>query len=154
MGSRQLIAGINIVEKVKNGLVSIAPDIFGRTPVLFSYLFGSYATDCVHPFSDIDIGVYIGHSHYRRTFDLEMSLAIEIDEKLEVGISADVRMINNLPLVIAGKIVTDGILIYSKDEIARVDFETAIRSKYFDFLPVIRAYHSAYLNSIASGRIV
>ena len=63
-----------------------------------------------------------------------MSLALEIDEKLAGGISTDVRVINNLPLVIAGKIVTDGILIYSRDEIARVDYETAIRSEYFDFL--------------------
>ena len=137
-----------ILDKIKDELERIAPDIFARTPVLFTYLFGSYATDFVHPFSDIDIGVYIGHSHYRRTFDLEMSLAIEIDEKLAVGIPADVRVINDLPLVITGKILTDGILIYSKDEVARVDFETAIRSEYFDFLPVIRAYHRAYLSSI------
>ena len=139
------------VQKIRQELVSIAPDIFGQTPVLFSYLFGSYAKDLVHPFSDIDIGVYIVDSHHRRTLDLEMSLALEIDEKLAGGISTDVQVINHLPLVIAGEIVTDGILIYSRDEIARVDYETAIRSEYFDFLPVIQAYHSAYLNRIRNS---
>ena len=78
------------------------------------------------------------------------SLGLLIDEKLAFGISTDVRVINNLPLIIAGKIVTEGLIIYSKDEVARVDFEAPIRPKYFDFLPVIREYNMAYMDRIAS----
>ena len=137
------------IKKVKERLLNIAPDVFGHTPVLFSYLFGSYATGLVHPFSDLDIGIYIENDYRGRTLTLEMSLAIEIDEKLALGISADVRAINNLPLIITGKIATEGLIIYSKDEVARVDFETAIRPKYFDFLPVIREYNMAYMDRIA-----
>jgi len=138
------------IKKVKERLLNIAPDVFDNTPVLFAYLFGSYATGLVHPFSDLDIGIYIENDYCGRTLTLEMSLAIEIDEKLALGISADVRVINNLPLIIAGKIATEGLIIYSKDEVARVDFEAPIRPKYFDFLPVIREYNMAYMDRIAS----
>ncbi len=47
------------IEKIKTFLLALAPDIFGNPPVLFAYLYGSYATGLVHPFSDLDIGIYV-----------------------------------------------------------------------------------------------
>jgi hypothetical protein len=51
--------------------------------------------------------------------------------------------------VILGKIITEGVLIYSRDEVVRVDFETSVRSAYFDFLPVIQNYHRTYIDSFS-----
>jgi len=65
-----------------------------------------------------------------------------------LGVTSEVRIINALPLVITGNIITEGVLIFSRNEIIRVDFETSIRSAYFDFLPVIRMHQSAYVDSI------
>ena len=73
---------------------------------------------------------------------------MEIDTNIGSGVRAEVRIINNLPLVIIGKIITKGILIYSINEKIRVDFETSIRKAYFDFLPVIQRYQNAYIDSI------
>lgn len=136
------------VEKIKNSLFAIAPGIFSKHPVLFAYLYGSYATGVVHPFSDLDIGIYIDKVPDSKHLELELSLSLEIDANIESGVESEVRVINNLPLVILGKTITEGALIYSRDEIIRVDFETSVRSAYFDFLPVIQRYHSTYIDSV------
>jgi uncharacterized protein len=135
------------VEKIRNSLLAIVPDIFSKHPVLFAYLYGSYATGLVHPFSDLDIGIYIEKVPDRKYLELELSLSLEIDAGMEAGIGSEVRIINNLPLMILGEMITEGVLIYSRDEVVRVDFETSVRSAYFDFLPVIQNYHRTYIDS-------
>ena len=138
------------VEKIKNSLVAIAPGFFSKYPVLFAYLYGSYATGIVHPYSDLDIGIYIENLQDSKHLEFELSLSLELDNLLKTEVASDIRIINKLPLVILGNIVTEGALIYSRDKILRVDFETSVRSAYFDFLPVIHRYNSAYIDSVCS----
>jgi predicted nucleotidyltransferase len=138
------------VEKIRSTLLMLAPDIFGKPPVLFAYLYGSYAVGSVHPFSDLDIGIYVDKMSRRQCLELELSLALEIDEKVGGGVASEVRIMNALPLVVIGRIITEGILIFSRSDIIRVDFETSVRSAYFDFIPVLRRYQSTYINSIVS----
>jgi len=138
------------VERIKISLLTLAPGIFGKPFVLFAYLYGSYATGLVHPFSDLDIGIYVDKMSRRQCLELELSLALEIDEKLGSGVASEVRIINNLPLVVTGKIITEGLLIFSRNETIRVDFEMSVRSAYFDFLPVLHRYQSTYMENIVS----
>ena len=44
--------------EIEQNIGDIATDVFRDTPVLFAYLFGSYAVDQAHPFSDLDIGIF------------------------------------------------------------------------------------------------
>lgn len=141
---------VESVEKMKNSLLAVAPDIFANSPVLFAYLYGSYATGLVHPFSDLDIGIYVEEIPRSRYLNIELSLALQTDEKLGSGVGAEVRIMNSLPLVVIGSIITDGILIFSRNDVIRVDFETSVRRAYFDFLPVVYEYRSMYVNSIVS----
>ncbi|HUP01014.1 MAG TPA: hypothetical protein VM737_05770 [Gemmatimonadota bacterium] len=50
----------------------------------------------------------------------------------------EVRDLEDLPLVVRGRVLTEGALIGSNDESRRVSFETRTRLQYFDFLP----YHT------------
>lgn len=134
------------IEKIKTKLFAIAPEIFDNHPVLFAYLYGGYAKGVVHPFSDLDIGIYVEKTAKLNHLDLELSLSLEIDEKMKFGVRSEVRISNHLPLMLLGEMITEGTLIYSRDEISRVDFETSVRSAYFDFLPVIQRYNRAYLD--------
>ena len=78
----------------------------------------------MHPFSDLDIGVYVEKLSAREHLKLELSLALEIDQKLGMGVSSDVR----------------------------VEFETVVRKVYFDFFPVLQRYQNAHVESIVSGK--
>ncbi|MBW1716581.1 MAG: nucleotidyltransferase domain-containing protein [Deltaproteobacteria bacterium] len=138
------------IERIHKDLLTLAAEIFGSYPVLFAYLYGSYATGLVHPFSDLDIAIYVNKMPRRQYLDLELSLALEIDEKMESGVASEVRVMNELPLIITGKIVTEGILLFSRDEIIRVDFETSIRDAYFDFLPILQTYQRTYMQDLVS----
>ena len=102
--------------EIKENISNIAIDVFRDTQVLFAYLYGSYAVDQGHPFSDLDIGIYVPHLSQREKLDLEMTLALEIDKKLKQGPASDVRIISTLPLAVAGKIFAEGLLIYSGDD--------------------------------------
>lgn len=138
-------------ENIKRALASHAQHIFAAKPVLFAYLYGSFATGNVNPFSDLDIAIYVDKISPTKHLKLELLLALEIDEKMNSCVASEVRIINDVPLVIKGEIVTNGLLIFSKDEAARVDFETSVRRVYFDFLPVLYNYRNTYLEGIASN---
>lgn len=135
---------MNRVQDIKAALNQAAPAIFGGTPVLFAYLYGSYAEGAVHPFSDLDIAVYVDEQDERSCLYMELSLGLLIEEKLDHAVQSDVRALNHLPLAVKGKILTDGELIYSKSEERRVEFESQVRRSYFDFLPVVHQYQQAY----------
>ena len=135
------------VEEIKYAISQAAPEILEEYPVLLAYLYGSFATGDVHPFSDIDIAVYIDDLPAKKYLELELSTALDFDQRLPAGIQSEVRIINNLPISFTGPIVTEGTLLYCKSEDVRVDFETSIRKAYFDFLPVLRKYQSEYIDS-------
>lgn len=134
----------NIIEKLK-----LASDsIFSGYPVLFAYIYGSYATGSTHPFSDLDIGIYIEPEFANHTLEIELDLALEIDKLLDHKIETDVRAINNMPLTFLGRVLAESIVMYSRDESARIEFEVCMRKKYFDFMPIIQNYHKAYISAV------
>jgi uncharacterized protein len=125
-------------------LREISPGLFEKTPVLFAYLYGSYAKGLPHPFSDLDVGVFVDHLDTGASLNLELSLSLRIDEELDHIVQSEVRVLNRLPLIVKGRILGDAELVYCRDENRRVEFETQVRKAYFDFLPVIQQYQSAY----------
>jgi uncharacterized protein len=141
---RKFMAGL------KQKLNQIAPSVFVETPVLFAYLYGSYAKGVAHPFSDLDVGIFVEGLDTGACLGLELSLALRIDEGLDHMVQSEVRVINHLPLIVKGRILTEGELIYSKSEDKRIAFETQIRKIYFDFLPVIRQLRNAYREKLLS----
>jgi predicted nucleotidyltransferase len=135
------------LEQIKKELLIEAPGIFKNQPVLFAYLYGSYAAGLVHPFSDIDIAIFVEDHAFLERLELELSLSLQIDQKLNCQAKSEVRIINNLPLTIKGKIVTEGMRIYASNEVERVMFEKGVLGAYFDFRPVIEAYQRFYFKT-------
>lgn len=141
------------MSELKQKLRAMAPKVFEKTPVLFAYLYGSHAKGLSHPFSDLDVGIYVEGLDTRSCLDLELSLALLIDEKFNHTVQAEVRVLNHLPLPVKGRILAHGELIYSRSEMNRVEFETQVRKAYFDFLPVIKAYQDAYRERALSVQV-
>jgi predicted nucleotidyltransferase len=96
--------------------------------------------------SDVDVAIVTTSSlPARERLRLELTLETQLGSAL--GGDFDVRVINNAPLVVQGTVVQTGTLLYARDERTRVDFETRVRDRYFDFLPVLLFHRDAYLSA-------
>ena len=133
---------------LQQSILNCAPKVLVRFPALFAYLYGSHATGTAHKFSDVDIAIFVSEDTADEMMRIESDIALAFDDALDHRVATDVRAVNNSPLVLQGEIVTEGILIYSCDEAARVAFETRVRMAYFDFQPVIKAYQDAYIAGV------
>lgn len=129
-------------------LQRVAPPLLQNQPVDLAYLYGSAALGRATPLSDVDIALVASElppPHAR--LKLMLSLQLDIDEQCDIS-NADVRVINDAPLILRGKVVTEGILIYERDPSIRVAFETDTRMRYFDYLPVYRRWQEEFLAEI------
>jgi len=124
--------------------------VLAGQPVMLAYLYGSAATGHMGPSSDVDIGIVFnsntGLSAYER-MQMEFRIASEIERSCGIQ-EADVRGIDNAPLTVQGEVVTEGILLYSRDEEFRVDYEVHTRKYYFDFLPVVQMMRHSFLQQL------
>lgn len=122
--------------------------------IQFAYLYGSFAMCAERSWSDLDIALLLEDSVAQTTFfDLELEISKKIDAALP-GVESDVRIFNLAPLNYKIQIVQNGKLIFSQDETKRVDFETRVRSEYFDFLPLRLTYQNAFLEGIEKGGLL
>ena len=132
------------MNETKQKLQEAAPGVLEGAPFFSPNLYGSYAKALSHPFSDLDIGIYVEDMDIKACLDLELSLALRFDEHLNYSAQSEVRILNHLPLSVKGSILGEAELIYSRAEEKRIAFETQVRKAYFDFLPVICNYRRTY----------
>ncbi|MEJ5197357.1 MAG: nucleotidyltransferase domain-containing protein [Anaerolineae bacterium] len=131
-----------IVERLRSAL----PAILQSRPVLAAYLYGSVADGHALPDSDVDIALVLLPEHHLSAYErqvLELDVAAEIEEACGIR-EADVRIINDAPLMAQGIVLTEGIRVFSRDDDLCAEFEVAERKRYFDFLPVVQMMRRAY----------
>lgn len=124
------------------------PRILDGQPVILAYLYESSATGQTTHFSDVDLALVVDRdlSPLER---LKLLLRIQADLADDCDIrNADVRIINDAPLVFRGRVVCEGILVFASDESKRVAFETTTRMRYFDYLPVHRELQDAFFDNL------
>jgi predicted nucleotidyltransferase len=120
-------------------------EVFARFPVVCAYVYGSVARGDAWAGSDLDLAVlFAGDVPLEEYQRYEVAIGLATD-RLRPGVDSDVRALNTLPLVMQGRVVTEGILVYRGDDAARVAFEVETRMRYFDFVPVYRRYQEASL---------
>jgi len=126
------------------------PDLLSARPVMLAYLFGSVAEGRSLPSSDVDIALVLEPNCGRPAYDrmkMEFDIAAEIERRCGIK-EADVRSIDSAPLTVKGLVLTEGVLLYSRDEEFRVDYEVYTRKMYFDFLPVARMMREAFFKQL------
>src|SRR5918996_6061684 len=120
-------------------------------PVVFAYLFGSQAKGKTHPRSDVDVAVYVEDSGPQdRYLDLRLKLPAGL-ERARVG-NVEVLVLNEAPLPLKGRVVRERKILYSRDEAARVRFETRTLDDFLDFEIHARPLAQALLRATAEGR--
>jgi uncharacterized protein len=124
-------------------------EVLSPYPVILAYLFGSAAAGRATPLSDVDIALVVNE-----TFDtsqtrlaLELDIANDLAAKCSIP-NAQVHIVNRAAVLLRGEVVTRGILLFSRDEAVRIDFETRTRSEYFDFLPIASELREAHFEQL------
>jgi len=157
-GEKENSHGIPESEMISRLEAAMSGILIGK-PVMLAYLYGSTVDGSRLPFSDVDIALVLEPncllSPYER-MKLELDIAAETERLCGIQ-EADVRSIDAAPLTVQGMVVTEGILLYSRDEEFRIQYEVHTRKLYFDFLPVVEMMRAAFLNHIqqeglASGK--
>ena len=137
---------------VFEALRDVAGDVFVDRPVTFAYLFGSHARGEARSDSDIDIAVHLDRSAKPEDFlSLGLRLAGELAYRARVGPIDGVVVLNDAPLRLVGRVLADRLVIYSRDDVARVRFEVQMRARALDFEPRAAALDRQLLRRMAAG---
>ena len=123
------------------------PTILAGEPVQLAYLYGSSVTGQTTPFSDVDIALVVG-TMLQPFARLRLILRVQLALADCCGIEADVRVIDDAPLVFRGRVVSDGVLVFARAENVRVAFETATRMRYFDYLPIHQELQESFFQDV------
>jgi len=103
-----------------------------RAEIVFAYIFGSFTDEDAGFFRDIDIGIYIEDRSFskRHSLDYSINLSLDIERALK-DYPVDVVVLNDAQLPLAFR-VTQGILLFNKNETLWADFVTKTWSLYHD----------------------
>lgn len=119
------------MEDVLERLRAAAPEVLAGEPVVAAYLFGSHARGEADQLSDVDIAVLAPEVPAAARLDLRLRLMSEVSR--EFGAEADVIVLDESPLTLAGRVLRDGTLIFSRDDGVRAHYESRIFRLYADF---------------------
>ena len=104
--------------------------------ILFAYLHGSFVKK--DAFHDIDVAIYLERMP-ASVLEYELQMETELMKALGKYI-VDVRILNDAPLSFKYNVIKDGIVLLSKDDDKRADFEEKTIVFYLDFLPYRKLY--------------
>ncbi|HWB71136.1 MAG TPA: nucleotidyltransferase domain-containing protein [Egibacteraceae bacterium] len=137
-----------VVQQLRDAAAAALSD----APVRFLYLFGSAATGRARPDSDVDIAVYLDPSLPReRYLDVSLDLAHRLETATRLG-PVDVLALNDAPLPLAGRVLRERVVVYSRDEPLRVRFESLKLREFLDFQIHAQPLDLALLRAMAEGR--
>lgn len=114
------------------------PRVLGGLPVVAAvYAYGSRVDGRATEGSDLDLAVVLRSERAPSDPLLAERVSVRIASALGTGVEIDTHLAEHLPLPVRGRVVTHGVLLYDADPPSRVEFETATRRRYFDFLPFL-----------------
>jgi predicted nucleotidyltransferase len=124
----------------RNSLTKILQEVFEKNEeVQFAYLYGSVAMRAQTLESDIDVAVYLKPMNINDFVRTEEKLTLALIMRLHND-RVDLRVLNALPFLMQYTVLRDGILIFSRNELERVDFETQVMIRFFDLKPYLDEY--------------
>jgi len=128
------------LEEIKNAFKEI---LSKEKEIITTYLYGSASYS--EFYEDIDIGLLIDKG-IKPNYLYEVKLAGKLEKKFKdtMGIykSIDVRVLNGKPLRFLYSVLKNSIIIYSVNDLKRVQFEARIMKEYLDFKPHSEFYEN------------
>jgi predicted nucleotidyltransferase len=125
-------------------------DVVAGHPVVFSYLFGSFARDDARKGSDVDVAVHFAPGMVAADrFERCLRMGAELETSL--GRQVDVVDLGSAPLRLAGRILTERVVVTGLDRPERVRYETDLFPRYIDFDHHARQLDAELLAAMAAG---
>ena len=119
----------------------------GEKNILLAYIFGSQAIGKTGPLSDYDFAVFLSQKpSFPFKYKLKNKLINILDNK-----QVDLVILNDAPIELKYKVVATGKVIFQKNSIVKTEFEADTLSRYFDYLPVLRAQKKDILKAKSKG---
>ncbi len=130
-----------LLEKLRE----LANRLFPPCQILAAYAHGSRVSGRPRPDSDLDIGYYRDHALSTGPLPLqdEMRLAVELGAPLALNV--DLRCLDGAPLELRGRVLVEGVRIFSGDAVRRVALERETLSRYQDYREVFANMHRVRL---------
>ncbi|MBA3061736.1 MAG: nucleotidyltransferase domain-containing protein [Atribacteria sp.] len=115
--------------------------------ILLAYIFGSQLKGKTGPLSDYDFAVFLSQKpSFQFKYKLKNKLLSILDSK-----QVDLVILNDAPIELKYKVIATGKVIFQKNSATKVEFEADTLSKYFDYLPVLRAQKKDILKVKSKG---
>ena len=115
----------------RNPVIKVFQEVLEKDQeVQFAYLYGSVAIGAQTPQSDIDVAVCLKPTTMKNFMRTEEELTFTLIKRLHND-RLDLRVMNVLPLLMQYRVLKEGILIFSRNEFDRVDFETQVMIRFF-----------------------
>jgi predicted nucleotidyltransferase len=106
---------------------------FADEPVVVAYLFGSQARGDAGPLSDVDVAVLLEEGlSSAEILALRLRLMEAIGRALRLE-RVDVVALNDASYLLQHRVIRDGRILFSRDELARVRYEFRVLRDYLDF---------------------
>jgi predicted nucleotidyltransferase len=131
-------------------LRAAAAGAFRGQPVLVAYAFGSRISGRPRPSSDLDVGYYLRGYPRGDTFPFAEELHLADELSRAAGLEVDLRDLAAASLELKGRVLEEGIRIFSADEPRRVALEREILGRYHDYKEEFRRMHDMRLRRVAS----
>ena len=94
--------------------------------IIFAYVYGSFIKR--EFFRDLDVAVWLKNPSKAFGYVVNFSVRLEI----ELGVPVNVQVLNFAPLPFKFHVLTEGKLLYSRDEVFRVQLVDGVIRNYLD----------------------
>ncbi len=116
--------------------------------VVAAYIYGSAARGHQRQDSDIDLGLllkddFVPDALYPARIAEEIATACGLPQEV------DVRTLNEMPLTFLHQVLKHGVLVFTRDDLSRVEFETRVYDMYLDYKP-----HFDQFNEVRRRRLL
>jgi uncharacterized protein len=140
------VDGQNLVDALRSAAEAELPTM----PVVFAYLYGSQAGGSARPDSDVDVGILLDPGASAPE-SLASRVADALARRSRVG-GIEVTVLNDAPIRFLGRVLRSRVVLYSRDEPARVEFESRIGRMADDVEVWAAQTDRELLTAIAEGR--